>query len=35
MKHGKSICSMLKQIRLDIARANDIDYGSRSMLSQR
>jgi TonB family protein len=26
MKHGKSVCNTLKQIRLDIARANGIDY---------
>ena len=26
MKHGKRICNTLKQVRLDIARANDIDY---------
>lgn len=26
MKHGRSICNTLKKIRLDIARANDIDY---------
>ena len=26
MEHGKSICNTLKQIRLDIARANSIDY---------
>lgn len=26
MEYGKSICNTLKQIRLDIARANDIDY---------
>lgn len=26
MKHRKSICNMLKQIRLDIAKANDIEY---------
>ena len=26
MKHGKSVCNTLKQIRLDVARANGIDY---------
>lgn len=26
MKHGKQICKTLKQVRLDIARANEIDY---------
>lgn len=26
MKHGKSVCNTLKKIRLDIARANGIDY---------
>ena len=26
MKHGKYICNTLKKIRLDIARANDIEY---------
>ncbi len=26
MKYGKSVCTALKQIRLDIARANGIDY---------
>ena len=26
MKHGKSVCNTLKQIRIDIARANGIDY---------
>lgn len=26
MKHGRSICNTLKQIRLDVARANGIDY---------
>ncbi len=26
MKYGKSICNTLKQIRLDIARSNGIDY---------
>ena len=29
MKHGKSICNTLKQIRLDIARANGIKYAPR------
>ena len=27
MKQGKSVCNTLKQIRLDIANANGIDYG--------
>jgi len=26
MKRGKTICEKLKQIRLEIAKANDIDY---------
>ncbi len=26
MKQGKSVCNTLKQIRLDVARANGIDY---------
>ena len=26
MKHGKSVCNTLKQIRLDVARVNGIDY---------
>ena len=26
MKHGKSVCNTLKQIRLDVASANGIDY---------
>lgn len=26
MKHGKSVCNTLKQVRLDIAHANGIDY---------
>ena len=26
MNHGKDICKALKQIRLDVARANGIDY---------
>ena len=26
MKHGKLVCNTLKQIRLDVARANGIDY---------
>ncbi|MBR2147317.1 MAG: hypothetical protein IJ925_07860 [Muribaculaceae bacterium] len=26
MKHGKSVCNTLKQIRLNVARANGIDY---------
>lgn len=26
MKHGKSVCKTLKQIRLDVARANGIEY---------
>ncbi len=29
MKHGKYICNTLKQVRLDIARANGIEYAPR------
>ena len=29
MKHGKYICNALKQVRLDIARANGINYAPR------
>ena len=29
MKHGKHICNALKQVRLDIARANGIEYQPR------
>ena len=29
MKHGKHICNTLKQVRLDIARANGINYSPR------
>lgn len=29
MKHGKNICNTLKQVRLDIARANGINYAPR------
>ena len=29
MKHGKHICNALKQVRIDIARANGINYAPR------
>ena len=28
-KHGKHICNALKQVRIDIARANGINYAPR------
>ena len=34
MKRGKHICNSLKQIRLDIARANGIEYAPRECLHE-